>query len=388
MSPRLSSFLDAARWIAAAIVVFDHLRGFVFADDAQIRHAGALVKAAFVLTNIGHQAVMVFFVISGFLVGGLSVHKAQAGRFSLADYAASRFSRIYAVLVPALILGGALDLIGSRFADGAGLYTTIGPFHIPSLQFTAPVADQLGWTTFAANLLMLERITSTHLGSNGPLWSLAYEWWYYCLFAAALTGWVGKGRVVRILAIGVAVAILAGLPLRISLWAVVWALGVAGGAYLRAGLPRPSPRLGAVAFLVGLAASKGLHHFEVPGASILIPFAGDLAAGLGFAVMMVGWASGSKPLPLARFHRWAADFSYSVYLAHFPFLLLVMALLHDRLGVPLAAQPNLGGLALMGGLFVLIIAYCYAFSRVFEAYTPQLKALLRRSPRPLAVTAD
>src|SRR5262249_53262489 len=62
------------------------------------------------------------------------------------------------------------------------------------LGLTAPLQD-LTLRTFVGNLLFLQTIFCTTFGSNGPLWSLSNEFWYYVLFPlgfGAVAALVGK----------------------------------------------------------------------------------------------------------------------------------------------------------------------------------------------------
>ena len=63
----LSERLDQMRWIAALAVCAAHLRSITLANYAGGGWAGG---AFFFVHGFGHQAVVFFFVISGFLVGG------------------------------------------------------------------------------------------------------------------------------------------------------------------------------------------------------------------------------------------------------------------------------------------------------------------------------
>ena len=95
-------WLDLARGFSALLVCAGHLRNVALVDYGELPDPGLFVKFLYLLTGLGHQAVMVFFVLSGFLVGG-SVLKAGS-KFSVPTYAISRLTRLWIVLLPALIL--------------------------------------------------------------------------------------------------------------------------------------------------------------------------------------------------------------------------------------------------------------------------------------------
>lgn len=390
MTPRLSSFLDAARWIAASLVVASHVRLLFLAYKGSVQHLTAPIKALYAVANVGHEAVVVFFVISGFLVGGLSIKKIRQGRFSLGDYTAARFSRIYVVLVPALLVGGCLDFIGLHWANASGLYTVISPLGDGSLNFKHSIADNLNFPTFVGNLLMLETIVTERFGSNGPLWSLVYEWWYYVLFAAAAVAVTAQRPAARIAAAVLGVVGLFVLPPVIILWGTIWVLGAAAAVYVASSLPKPPLWLGILAMLVGGGVYRHMHSVELQMAEhSWHAFLSDLSVTIGFCILTMSCARAGKALPGARFHRWAADFSYSTYLVHFPFVICVGTLAAQFFGVPLANQPTPQSLALAGAVFLLALAYAFVFSRVTEVYTPKVRDLLQRAigkmPRAIAV---
>jgi hypothetical protein len=50
--------------------MFGHVRGFFFESITKVEGAGPVTKAFYVLTGIHHEGVILFFVVSGFLIGG------------------------------------------------------------------------------------------------------------------------------------------------------------------------------------------------------------------------------------------------------------------------------------------------------------------------------
>lgn len=111
MNNNFSALLNSCRWGAAFLVVLSHVRHLILIDYKDIEYKSIFIKGFYFITGLGHEAVVVFFVISGFLVGGLTVRKWSV-KLSYKDYFAARFSRIYSVLIPALLLGAGLDWIG------------------------------------------------------------------------------------------------------------------------------------------------------------------------------------------------------------------------------------------------------------------------------------
>ena len=214
-----SEFLDLSRWGASILVVLTHVRSLVLVDYEHVFVShNVAIKALYFVTNFGHAAVIIFFVISGYLVGGRTLIKARLRGFSPIDYAIHRFVRIYIVLVPAIVLGFLLDWAGSRYFDDLGLYSHTGPFNISSLRFSA--VDHLTAVTALGNLLQLQTITVPPLGSNGPLWSLASEWWYYVIAGLGLAAAFSSKLSWRFVSACGAVLVIFAHPLSITLGCV------------------------------------------------------------------------------------------------------------------------------------------------------------------------
>lgn len=63
-------WLDLIRGSSALLVCLGHLRNAMLVDYSTLVHPNIAIKAFYALTSFGHQAVMVFFVLSGYFVGG------------------------------------------------------------------------------------------------------------------------------------------------------------------------------------------------------------------------------------------------------------------------------------------------------------------------------
>jgi len=155
--PQTSSlYLDFTRFLSAAIVFFYHLSYGGFGGNWIPLH------------HIGGDAVMVFFVLSGFIISYTAEREANLSVFMIA-----RLARLWSVAIPALALTVAADTIGNLVnSDFYAAQSYNGD--VPALRLVA-----------SAVFLNEIWFRSVYPLSNLPFWSIGYEFWYYVLFAAA-----------------------------------------------------------------------------------------------------------------------------------------------------------------------------------------------------------
>lgn len=86
-------WLDLIRFVAAFLVVFNHSRNdfFLMYSDLPSNQQGPLSFIFYTLGKLGHESVIVFFVVSGFLVGGIGFERLRNRRFQYRVYAIDRF---------------------------------------------------------------------------------------------------------------------------------------------------------------------------------------------------------------------------------------------------------------------------------------------------------
>lgn len=152
-------WLDLLRFLAAFLVLACHCRGFTIIDYTHLppQQQSPLTFTLFSITRLGHEAVLIFFVLSGFLVGGRLIEKVKSNQFNLINYTIDRVVRIMLPLISALILIFIVNLV------------TGNPDH-------KTIFDYIG------NLFSLQGIYVTPVSE--PLWSLSYEVWFYILAGA------------------------------------------------------------------------------------------------------------------------------------------------------------------------------------------------------------
>ncbi|MDE2364834.1 MAG: acyltransferase [Hyphomicrobiales bacterium] len=371
LTPTASSLIDAARGLAALVVVFGHIMNFT-ADAAG--HPAAYEPLRFAMGTIVHQAVVAFFVLSGYLVGGAVIQKARSGETFLAKYLIDRVLRIELVLVPALVLTACLDTIGMRFFGSSHVYETLD------------LARRHDIGTFLLNILNLQNLFTDTFGADTPLWSLSCEFWYYMAagFAAAGLSRAPLARPARYGLLAVALGIvfvISGPPSFFLFGFIIWGAGAAARAL--PGLPTPGLRAALLLYGASVIAAAvwttvtRLPEFQVSPTA-------DLMGAVGFVVLLsAAQRAGEEappPRPLtAPAFGFLSKISYSLYATHFPALTLVAAATWGH-------APWLVGV--IGLPLALVIAIL--FERLFEARTPALRlaarSLLRLRKAPAAAS--
>jgi hypothetical protein len=146
--------------------------------------AHVLEKVSRLFLGLGSSAVLVFFFLSGYLVGGNEIVNLIGKRLNFSHYIFNRLTRLWIVLLPALLATFAFNAFTCRNARDS-LYcmadsALASHAEIPP-QFSQELSDLI------SNVFFLQPFTGTQWGGNGPLWSLSYEFWYYMVFFSIIS---------------------------------------------------------------------------------------------------------------------------------------------------------------------------------------------------------
>ncbi len=375
--------LDDMNWLrglAALAVLAGHIRGLFFVDYEAVHRPLAWLKLTYLVTAFGHQAVIVFFVLSGFFIGTSVASMSAAGSWSWRRFALRRFTRLYVVLIPALVLTTVWDLLGIRLFGTAGIYG--GNIH--ALHLTLPnVSNTLSPAIFVGNLAFLQDVLVSAYGSNNPLWSLSYEFWAYLTFPLLYRAVApGTRAAQRVAFLVIAAAVLVGFGTPMRFYFCIWSLGA-----LLAVVWQRRPRrfehgmltaaLGAVfvtALLVGrlrLLHSQPLEDVTLGVATVLF-----LMALLARAELAATRRRGRRWAAYARYGDHVAGFSYTLYVAHYPLLTFLAA--WWMTGERWQATPaNLFVGLLLGVGFVVL--YALPLARLTEARTDTVRRWIERA---------
>jgi peptidoglycan/LPS O-acetylase OafA/YrhL len=335
--------LDLLRGIAAFAVATCHYALTRSPDDA-------------VLEAIAVQAVEVFFVLSGFVLGPQIVHCVTSG--SLRDLGIFLTRRWMRTVPPYAVALGAVSVLAAPVA----------------------LSDFLLYLTYAQNLLA----QATSIDYYPVAWSLSVEEWFYVLFPASLLAGatVAGTRSTRFMALAAVLFIVLVSALRLT-WGddgnwgegvrrvVVFRLdSIAYGFLLFLALRSRAPtrpgvggtvlRLGAAASLMVASAQaafwviQGIGRIDAAWLKAVFPF-----VVAGFALAWVFFFLSLEPITMAmpRFRR-LADFlgriSYPVYLFHLPALIIV------------GTAPGLPSWGAYGVYLGPLVVFTAAFHWLFE----------------------
>lgn len=350
------SGLDLIRGLAAICVFLGHFRAACFPPYSQLEKSNLVEKVFYGFTAYQHEAVAIFFVLSGFFVGGSVLR--QNENFDFKRYLIFRLTRLWVVLMPVLFFTLLLDsLTGQTFPR-----ILEGEFRERwSLGPEAEMAFSLSLATFFGNLGFLQTLFCPVFGTNGPLWSLAYEFWYYILFPLCLyvLGFLKAKTPLRLMAAIFCGAVLLSIPRAMQIGFLCWLIGVLVFILSRRIQFQSMAGFGLslAVFAVGMISLK--HEWLESG-----PVPAYFLAGVFFAPLCLFFA---KETPVSKVLAWGgiakflSEISYTLYAVHFPVLMLMMAFLFRKSGV---SYPSLSLFFIMvTGSFLLAVLVWYLFER-------------------------
>lgn len=319
---------SSIRGVASLVVVIAHANQIFL-----LRYFGLDYSSAKLFGQLAAQAVMVFFLVSGYLITAsiLKNIRRNAGQFDLLSYSESRISRIYPPLIFSVLLCLVIYSVICVFSlpGGQAPYGLLGDLYIARVTYEVKMRDFLG-------LLLMK---DGFLQANGPLWSLYIEWRIYiaagCLALLITVKHVSHKILVGVLLLYVLLGLRKVDP-NALFYAGIWAMG-------------------ACAALVEINASDRLYKISrycwmFPVVVLLCFIASDpyillnswrlgtngersfqFAFGIlwGALLFRKSWLSNALDRTALR---WVGGFSYTLYIVHFPLMLLVLSLTQEFIG--------------------------------------------------------
>jgi peptidoglycan/LPS O-acetylase OafA/YrhL len=361
----LSHFLNFSRAVAAFLVLLFHIRTTLVVPYEELDVHNWMAKGTYAISTFGHDAVIIFFVLSGYLVGGAALRIDVTTSHAFRLYGIDRAVRIGPVLIATTIFSAALQHVAPLPACSDTPLTLIG------------------------NALALQNFLVRPLCNNLPLWSISNEVVYYFAFPVMLAAW---SRAISIwLVISLACVMLIGIlslnlaPLddtNIVLDCPFWLIGAALWF-----LPDISPRWRWLALSL-VAAALLFGRFEISRSYFWFR---DLFLAATFSYLLVTFRN--QPMPqsgiraavagrVAECSRWLADFSFSLYVTHYPLIKLYAYLvlpLHHQEARYTAMTPGI--MFEFIGLGAICILVAFGFGVLFERPRHLFKRTIARQFR-------
>lgn len=367
---KASLSLDLVRGAAALIVLISHWQHLFFVDYSQlslVSRRNPLIALAYLLTSAGHQAVIIFFVLSGYLISKSVLRAFREDRWSWSTYLLNRLTRLWIVLIPILGLTFLLDHVGMHLhlPYATSLYAGLGGSRI-----LGEVSSRSGLGVAFGNCLFLQNILVPTFDTNGALWSLANEFWYYMLFPLAILTvrkdhlWITR-LMYATLFLGLAYFLRHGILQLFPIWLFGTLIAVA---------PASKHFTNKLTSKFCLAAYLPVFYFfsRYRGLSGL---ASDTALGVLTAFFL--WiliSAGAQPACRTTSHkavRSFAKFSYTLYVFHIPALALAAAvILRGSRWLPTGFHLLEGA-----GVLISVILGAYLLACVTEFRTEELRSL-------------
>ncbi len=337
-----SAYLDIVRALAAMTVLVGHA-AMIFLSPTRLGNM-----------NVQAGGVLVFFLLSGFLISYSVFKKHGEAGYKFSDYFIDRFARIYCAYLPALFFVAIVDSMTLK----------LWPLQV-SPQRPAPLQEWLETIpathiapTWLGNAFMLQDFPLFQIarrigipdnswffksfGSGKPFWTISVEWWLYMVFGVVVLKHIKERKpwtVVGVMVLG-AVAIeplyyvIGGYDNCLGL---LWLIGMAV-SLLFVHLPKWQAGkawrvtegrwriycLAACALSVFFMFGRivAIHLEDKGGSFVELQFALFLAVAL-FSVLFALGTVEKVPRPLARAASFVAGYSYSLYLIHMTLLVYI-----------------------------------------------------------------
>ncbi|MEO7326373.1 MAG: acyltransferase [Dokdonella sp.] len=333
--------IDALRALAALLVVWRHVADFFVQADPSGNAGGHWMQVVADKADVGHIGVIVFFLISGYVIP-FSIHAGR--RAAVGSFLIKRFFRIF----PAYWLSIPLGAL-------TGFWIWKQPFSAQD---------------FLINLTLLQSLFGAR-AAEGLYWTLLAEWAFYALCVALLlSGSLANMRRVCLLSVALLSAYVlqlaakrVGMPVanaNIGIACFYLSVMLCGTLYRTCVVEESSDD--AKLFLASVYGLFAAHLVILPAAGWWLAGFGNspwISSGVGFAVFIIGtrWLRVST-----RLTDWLGQISYSIYLFHpVVFMALWWLLLRQPIGSWWRSQHLGVYLLVNAGLTIAMAALVYRF---------------------------
>jgi peptidoglycan/LPS O-acetylase OafA/YrhL len=328
------------------------------------------------ITVIGQYAVHGFFILSGYLMTHIMTRSYGYDPKGVRAFCINRFLRLYpsywvlcVIITPILYLAGTANTLAYNYNMG-----------IPH--------DALTWLQnlgmFYADMIPM-RVNPRF---SPPTWALTVEIVFYALIALGLSKTCRRSLVWFCLSVAYMAATHV-LHLENNFRYAAWMAGslpFASGAVLYHTMDRLKPRLAWLRTRMGMLALTSVFMLNCLGGCLVVLLGLKEGLGHGFYYLnlvlnfaLVFAMAEGMPFPVSRkFDATVGDYSYPVYLFHFPAGLAASMLLFDepRRGF------HLDGVLVMCGALPLCFAVSYAVIRFVDHPIQRIRTSLKQHLKP------
>jgi peptidoglycan/LPS O-acetylase OafA/YrhL len=363
--PWSSVHLNAIRGAAALVVLLGHTKSLFFssltAGGGSPQTVNYTVSGS--RATVGEEAVIIFFVLSGYLVGGSVIRSVKNGTWSWQSYLFKRITRLWVVLIPALLLGICLDILGMHLFGSASIYSGPSPALVPD-----DLSARLSLKVIAANAFFLQGILAPTAGTNNSLWSLAYEWWYYLQFPLLFIAFSRVAKpTIRLLYLALVLGSAFFVGKEIVIFFPTWLLGAAVAAL-------PVTKISKWVAIPLLTFST-VCLFLVKWLD-LSRYSAAWCVAIAFSVILfcaVRQTGKCRNVLYRRVSGFFSDISYTLYLVHLPLAIFICALLDRPWHFYSPSVMNIGIFLLIN---IAIVVSAYGFYKLFEGNTDRIRRML------------
>lgn len=339
-------WLDLIRFISAFAVVVSHTSMVFYTNYEGLAPEYHTTGNAmlYLMLRSGAEAVYIFFILSGFLVGGKAIERIQNKTFNIRSYTIDRSVRILLPLIPALII---TYIVNSIIGDNYSIWDYTG------------------------NLLSLQNIFVPPV--NGVLWSLSYEVWFYIIMGGIGLYFTPHGnynKQIGLIILFIGFMIFTKLNIT-SMF--VWFTGALVFLFVPFKMKAKGLVLTTILLLVSWFYIKQTFRDELlpwlptPSRSVINLFfalsASLLVAHFSTCIPKRKWS-----IKLDKIGTSLSKFSYTLYLVHYPILLLLR-----EWGVPVSNKQNPESIFMYLGISILVCFPAYLIYLCSEKHTKSVK---------------
>lgn len=309
-------WLDLVRFAAAFLVVICHVRCEMLQTYSMLQpeSQNVFTQMLYYATGMGKTGVLIFFILSGFLVGGKNLSRAFAGNISLKNYIIDRIVRIGVPLLCSLLLVCLVDYIQLQF-------------EIDNIGMSYGLIAQHNTVEILGNIFGLQGVLVGDAG--GVFWTLAYEIWFYVLIGGIIAVMLKTRRdSVRYIGWGIICLALLVFSFLHFVWLTILISGIMAYYFSKKQISKRVFYTALVAFLCVIIVMPLTSETHTSRFVLKVPSeVFEVMTGLFGAIVIGGLVQYTPKGRIANcinnMGTFLASFSYSLYLTHYQVIRLM-----------------------------------------------------------------